>query len=266
MPRRLRRITHADQLTLVEHLDELRRRILVVIGAFLVALGFALWQNGRLIEVVNRPLPAGHKPLTLGVAEAFTATLTISAYAALVVTLPLVVHQAYSFVLPAFSPAERRAALPMLLMAPVLFLGGAVFGYFVVLPAAVRFLLGFNADQFNIQVRVSEYYTFVAMTLISIGALFQIPVGVLIATQVGVLTPRQLRENRRYAILAIAVVAMLLPGTDPMTMLISMAPLIVLFEGSILLALLLDRRRRSRDLSSAPSVAGRKDEPDRPVS
>jgi sec-independent protein translocase protein TatC len=124
----------------------------------------------------------------------------------------------------------------MLLAVPFLFIAGAVFAYFVVLPPALNFLLGFNADDFNIQVRGSEYYGFFVLTEIGVGLLFQIPVAVLAVTRLGIVTPEQLAHNRRYAVLIIAVVAMLLPGTDPVTMLISMAPLYLLFEFSLMLA------------------------------
>ena len=95
---------------------------------------------------------------------------------------------------------------------------------------------GFNADEFNIEVRGSEYYGFFVLTLISVGVLFQIPVGTLAVTRLAIVTPEQLAANRRYAVLVIAVAAMLLPGTDPVTMVISMAPLYALFELSLLLA------------------------------
>jgi sec-independent protein translocase protein TatC len=124
----------------------------------------------------------------------------------------------------------------MLLAVPFLFIAGTVFAYFVVLPPALSFLLGFNDAEFNIQIRASEYYGFFVVTLIGVGLLFQIPVGVLAVTRLGIVTPEQLAKNRRYAILIIAVVAMLLPGTDPVTMLICMLPLYLLFEGSLLLA------------------------------
>jgi sec-independent protein translocase protein TatC len=124
----------------------------------------------------------------------------------------------------------------MLLMVPFLFIAGTVFAYFVVMPPALKFLLGFNTDEFNVQVRGSEYYGFFMVTLIGVGLLFQIPVAILAVTRLGIVTPQQLAKNRRYAILVIAIVAMLLPGTDPVTMLISMAPLYVLFELSLLLA------------------------------
>jgi sec-independent protein translocase protein TatC len=181
--------------------------------------------------------------------------VTISAYAAILISLPVVLYQIYAFVLPAFSPNERRLALPMLMMVPFLFIGGVVFGYYVVLPAAVKFLLNFNNDQFNIQIRAREYYSFTAMTLVAMGALFQLPVAILAATKLGITTPRQLRRHRRHAIVAIAVVAMLLPGTDPVTMLIAMVPLVVLYELSIVLASVLGRPPKER-VEGAPAAEG----------
>ena len=169
-------------------------------------------------------------------AEPFTTTLTIAAYGAILITLPVLLYEAYAFVLPALSPREKKVILPFLLMAPFLFMAGVVFAYFVVLPAATDFLLNFNDDQFNVEIRARDYYSFFALTEVSVGLLFQVPIGILAVTRLGIFTPQQIAANRRYAILVIAVLAMLLPGTDPITMLISMVPLVVLFEGSLILA------------------------------
>jgi sec-independent protein translocase protein TatC len=233
---KLKPVSHDDRLTVVEHLDELRTRLVVSIATFAVALAFCFWQNHEILRILNDPLEGRGEPVTFGVAEAFMTTFTVSAYAAFVLALPVVLYQAYAFILPAFSPGERRVALPMLLMVPILFIGGVVFSYFIVLPTAIHFLLDFNADEFNTQLRARDYYGFVAMSLAALGIMFQIPVGVLLLTRMGIVSAATLAKNRRYAYLAIAVLAMLLPGVDPVSMLIEMAPLIVLFELSILLA------------------------------
>jgi sec-independent protein translocase protein TatC len=175
-------------------------------------------------------------PITFGVTEPFMTTVTLSVYAGILLAMPVILYQLYAYVLPAFSLQERRVVLPFLLAVPFLFIAGVVFAYFVVIPAATQFLLNFNASEFNIEVRAREYYSFFALTCISIGVLFQIPIGILAVTRLGIITPEQLGRNRKYAILVIAIVAMLLPGTDPVTMLISMLPLVVLFEVSLLLA------------------------------
>jgi sec-independent protein translocase protein TatC len=240
MARKIRPVGHDDRLSLVEHLDELRTRIILSLIAFGVALGLCFWQNHLILRIVNDPLN-GRKPLTLGVAEPFLTTFTVSAYAAILISLPVILYQLYAFILPAFTPGERRVALPLLMMVPFLFIAGVVFGYYVVLPAALKFLLHFNTDQFRVEIRARDYYGFVSMTLIACGLLFQIPVGILGLNRLGIVTPRQLRKNRRYAILVIAVLAMLLPGVDPVTMLIEMVPMIVLYELSILLAVAFGR-------------------------
>jgi sec-independent protein translocase protein TatC len=240
MARKIRPVSHEDRLSLVEHLDELRTRIILSLIAFGVALGLCFWQNHLILRIINDPLN-GRKPLTLGVAEPFLTTFTVSAYAAILISLPVILYQLYAFVLPAFTPGERRVALPLLMMVPFLFIAGVVFGYYVVLPAALKFLLHFNKDQFRVEIRARDYYGFVSMTLIACGLLFQIPVGILGLNRLGIVTPKQLRKNRRYAILVIAVVAMLLPGVDPVTMLIEMVPMIVLYELSILLAVAFGR-------------------------
>ena len=234
---RLKSAQFDDRLTLVEHLDELRTRIIVCAVVLVLAVVFCFWQNHALLEIANEPLPPSQdEPLTFSPTEPFFTTVKLAFYGGILLSLPILLYQVYAFVLPAFSRREKRVIVPMLMMVPVLFIAGTVFAYFVVVPPALQFLLGFNTDQFNIQIRASEYYGFFVTTLIGVGILFQIPVGVLAVTRLGIVTPQQLAHNRRYAILIIAVVAMLLPGTDPITMLICMAPLYLLFEFSVLLA------------------------------
>jgi len=306
----LKSVNHEDRLSLVEHLTELRVRIVICLVAFVATTGLCMWQNQRVLDLLNEPLTqtvkagtsdpiqqsarwdrlaAGlmretalvnrlaaadtddaqlkaaltqlaasneriaklapkvqaRKPVTLGVSEPFLQTLKVSAYAGLLISLPLILFQVYAFVLPAFSPRERQVALPAMLGIPFLFIAGVVFGYFTVVPRAIEFLQNFNTDAFDVLIQAQPYYKFVIMLLIAMGLLFQIPVAILAITRVGIVSTSQLAHNRRYAILVIAVLAMLLPGQDPVTMSMMMAPMYVLFEGSILLSWLLDRRAGS---------------------
>jgi sec-independent protein translocase protein TatC len=180
--------------------------------------------------------------VTLGVTEPFTATITIAFYASLLLAMPMLLFQVYAFVLPAFSPGERKLALPLMLMVPTLFVAGAAFGYFVVLERAVQFLQNFNDDSFDILLQAKDYFKFAVLFVAGVGLLFQIPVGVLAITRLGIVTPRQLSKNRGYVILGIAILAAVAtPTPDPFTMTLAMAPLIVLFELSILLARWLER-------------------------
>jgi sec-independent protein translocase protein TatC len=224
-----------------------------------------LAQLARQAEQTAAAAPAagGRRPVTLGVGEPFTVTFRVVGYAALLIALPFLLWQAYAFVLPAFSPRERQIALPLMLMVPFLFIAGVVFAYYMVLPNAINFLQNFNDDNYDILIQARDYYRFSIMVLMAMGLLFQVPIGILAVTRVGIVTPRQLRKNRRYAILIIAVVAMVLPGQDPITMLLLMAPLLVLFEGSILLASIVDRRvERTRAREEAELAASEEDDED----
>ncbi|HEY5976955.1 MAG TPA: twin-arginine translocase subunit TatC [Solirubrobacterales bacterium] len=236
MARRVRAVSHEDELTLVEHLDELRNRVIVCIGVLVVALALCFWQNQLLLEIASGPLPGDKELLTFGVTEPFTVTLTVATYGAIILSMPILVYQIYAYVLPAFSDREKRVILPILVMAPFLFILGVLFAYFVVMPAAVKFLLNFNDSQFNIQLRARDYYSFFAMTMLAGGVIFELPMAILAVVRLGIVKISQLRKNRRYAYLLIAVAAAALPGVDPISMLIEMVPLLILYELSILLA------------------------------
>ncbi len=255
MPR-IRPIDHEERLTLVDHLGELRTRVFIAISAFFVAFAVCSWQNHLILQIVNDPLPSNlPEPITFGVTEPFTTTLTNSAYFAVLLALPVIIYQLYAFILPAFSPMERRVATPLILMAPVLFVLGVLFCYFVVLQPATDFLLSFNSDEFNTQVRARDYYSFVMLTMAAMGLGFQLPIAVIAAVRLGITTPQKLRKNRRYAILVIAVLAALLPTIDPITLLLEMIPMIVLYEGSIWLATLLGPKQ-APGVEIAPAEGG----------
>ena len=231
-----RKLAHGEEATLVEHLDELRTRLIIsllfIVPAFLLTFAF----HERIIEWLTKPLPDDTPLVTLGVTEPFTTTLTVSAYGAAILAAPFILWQLYAYILPAFSPVEKRVVLPILLLFPVLFVAGIAFAYFAVMPAALHFLLGFNDNQFNIQVRARDYYSFFSMTMLAGGLVFQMPMLILAVTRLGIVKVEQITQNRRYAYLVIAIVAAALPGVDPVSMLIEMVPLLVLFELSILLA------------------------------
>jgi sec-independent protein translocase protein TatC len=188
--------------------------------------------------------PTGDRPVTLGIGEPFTTTVTVTAVLALILSLPLILLQVYGFLMPAFGPEQRRRMLPVTLAIPVLFAAGVVFGYAVVLPSALHFFQNFNSSEFNVLVQASQYYKFAATTLLAMGLLFQIPVAIFAVTRAGIVTPQQLRSKRRYAILACGLVAAVLPGAA-VTMLLETVPLYLLFEASVLLASISERRHRA---------------------
>ncbi|MGI8429042.1 MAG: twin-arginine translocase subunit TatC [Solirubrobacteraceae bacterium] len=207
----------------------------------------------RDVSSLSAP-PQGDRPVTLGVGEPFTTTITVTFIFALILSLPILLAQAYGFLMPAFEPAARRKMKPLTFAIPVLFIAGVAFGYFVVLPAAVRFFQNFNSAEFNVLVQAAPYYKFAATTMLAMGLLFQVPIAILAVTRGGVITPRQLRHNRRYAVAACAAVAAVLPG-DAITMLLETVPLYLLFEGSVLLASIFERRAQRREAREARLAA-----------
>jgi sec-independent protein translocase protein TatC len=302
----IRPVGYDDRLSVVEHLDELRTRLIASGIVFVLAFTGCLVFNHQLLSVVNHPLkettekrtqegkgilgeiyvadqtlrvfqasnalilkavtgpgsgvtpevratvarelarqdrafaklksPKGSQPVTLGPGEPFSATFTVAFYFSLLISMPLILYQLYAFILPAFRPNERSVALPLMSMIPVLFLIGVAFGYFVVLPAAVRFLQNFNSDQFNILLQARDYYKFAVLSLAATGLVFQLPVAILALTRLGIVTPQFLTKNWRYAVVILTVIAVLLPGTDPVSTMIEAVPLYLLYALSIVMA------------------------------
>ena len=256
MPRVVRPVGHEEHLSLVEHLDELRTRLIVSLVAIGVAFAFCFWQNHALLKLIGDPyaketqsqvkkcqgeqgpvwctdqalkatahalttvikvlenpanglkatsrtaldpliagLNNGLKPLpktipanslvTIGIGEPFTATITVTFYFSLLLSLPIILYELYGFMIPAFSPTERAVARPVLMAVPGLFACGVVFGYFVVLPAAVHFLQNFNSGSFEQFVQASSYYSFAALIMLAMGVIFQVPLAVVAAVAGG---------------------------------------------------------------------------------
>jgi sec-independent protein translocase protein TatC len=185
-------------------------------------------------------------PITIGVGEPFSVTLTVCFYFSLVLALPILLYELYAFIIPALHPTERRAALPAMLAAPLLFVIGAVFAYFVVMPPAVKFLQGYNSQNFNNLVQAKPLYTFEVLTMLGIGLAFQLPLGLLALQRAGVITARTLTRHWRYATVGIAVIAAAMPGADPVTTGLETLPLVILFLASILMLKFADRRDAAR--------------------
>jgi sec-independent protein translocase protein TatC len=246
---RLKPVRYDDRLTIVEHLDELRTRIIVCVAVLVVAIALCFWQNNLLLDVANWPLPDGTVPITLSPTEPLMTTLTVSATAGLLLALPVILYQAFAFILPALSPAERRTVMPFAAAIPFLFIAGIVFAYYILMPVAVKFLLSFNETQFGIEVRARDYYSFLTVSLLAIGMLFQVPVVTLTLARLGIITPDQLARNRRYAVLAIAILGAVLTSPDPMTMLLVLLPVYLLYESSIQIARWFGRPREAFEAS-----------------
>jgi sec-independent protein translocase protein TatC len=245
LPRRLR---HGEEATLVEHLGELRTRLVVSLLAVMVAFSVVYTFHGQLLDWLNRPLPEHlRKPTTFGVAEPFITSFMVSFWASLLIARPICLWQLWSFLAPAFRVDSQRIIAGFTAFAGILLAGGIMFGYFVALPAAVHFLTNYDSNHFNIQIRARDYYSFVITVLFAVGVVFELPIFVLGLARLGIVPSAKLRRNRRIGYVIVAAVAVALPGVDPVTTLMEMAPLMILFEASIWLAVIFERRWKARD-------------------
>jgi len=242
-PRRLR---HGEEATLVEHLEELRARLIVVLIALGVAFVFTYAFHGHLLDWLNRPLPhALRKPTTFSPVEPFTTSVWVSMWAAFLIALPIVFWQIWAFLAPAFEERHQRAMTGLVVFATVLGIGGVAFGYWLVLPPAMRFLTGYDSSHFHILLRARDYYRFVSALLLAVALAFEVPVFVLALVRLRILSAARMRQSWRMGVFAMTVIGVALPGVDPVTTVLETAPLVALYLVSIGLASFFEPRWRS---------------------
>lgn len=231
-----------DAAPFIDHLAELRRRLIIIVAA-LVAV-FVAWyiQRDLLFEILARPLDDRWPLQTLGVTEPFFTSLTVAAQAAFVCITPLIAWHVWRFIRPAIELEARRMIAVLLIVAPGLFTAGVAFGYFFILGPAVRFLLGLSPESFEVVVRANDYYSFVSMTLVAIGTAFCFPLVLMGAARIGVISSELLAKNRRFAVLGIALLAAMLPTADPVSLVLEIVPLLGLYELSIIAIRIQEKR------------------------
>jgi len=240
-----RRLAHGEEASLVEHLDELRSRIVVSLVALIVAAAVAYAFRASIIHWLEQPLPPKHRDnlLTFSVAEPFITSFMVAIYAGFLFALPIIFWQAWAFLAPAFSQAAQRMVTGLVGFAALLAGLGIVFGRYVVMPAAIPFLTNYDSDLYNIQLRARDYISFASLCILATAIVFEVPVFMLGLTRLRIITTAKLRKNRRIGYAAMAGIAVALPGVDPITTTLEMIPLMILFESSIWLSVLFDRRR-----------------------
>ena len=249
LPRRLR---HGEEATLVEHLDELRSRIVIALLSIAVTFGIAYAFRVSIIHWLEQPLPVKRRHLiTLSPAEPFLTSFTVAFYAGCLGALPIIFWQVWAFLAPAFEEASQRLMRLLVSFAAALATLGVVFGRYVVLPAAIPFLTNFDANLYTIRIRARDYIGFASLALLATAVVFEVPIFVLGLTRLRIITTEKLRRNRRIGFAIMAVVAVALPGVDPLTTTLEMIPLMLLFESSIWLSILFDRRRGARATRAA---------------
>jgi sec-independent protein translocase protein TatC len=251
-PRLPRRLDHGEEATLVEHLDELRQRLFFCLGAFVIALVVGFVFHTHLINALKDTLPKDSqgKVTTLTVGEPFMMSIWVSIYFAFLVCLPIFIWQTWSFFMPAFERSSAQLMRWFVLLSGVLMAIGILSAYFIVLPAAEAFLTNYDDQLYVGQIQARPFLTFCVQIIVAMAVVWQLPLFVVGLTRLGILKTEKLRKTRRLGYFLVACLAVALPGVDPVTVTLETIPLMILFEASIWLSVLLDRR--SRNIKAAP--------------
>jgi sec-independent protein translocase protein TatC len=229
-------------MTLMEHLEELRRRLIIIVISVLAAAVIGFLVSRPVIDILRGPLPDEYDTLFFtSPAGAFAAQLKIAGFLGIAIAMPVILFHVWRFVTPGLTPRERRFVWPVMFGALVLFGLGLVIGYFVI-PYAITFLLGFAGEGLQPLLTVNEYIGFVTTMLLAFGLVLEFPILLIGLSRVRILNYRRLASRRRWAILAIVLFAILLtPGGDPISPLILSGVMFLLFEGSLQIIRLMNR-------------------------
>ncbi len=262
---RRRASSPTGEMPFLEHLEELRWRIFYSAIAIAVGtvVGFLVVHYLGVMEILIRPV----RPLLVGgelayfsPATPFFITLKLALVGGIILALPVVVYQIWAFLAPGLSEEERKVIVPSLYFGLVLFCAGVAMAYFFVLPLALVFLSGFQQEFLVATIEVGEYLGFVMKLLLAFGAVFELPVVIMILSAMGLVTPQFLREKRRHAIVLFTVLASLLTPGDIASTFLMIAPMILLYEGSIFLSVAIHRRRWGAE-SAEPLTASEEPPP-----
>jgi len=234
-------------MTVTEHLEEFRSRLIVVIVTLVIGviIGFFLAHE----YVLEAMLVVPEDVIFIHPTEAFFTTLKIAIYLGIILSIPMIIYQVIAFLVPGLSSSEKKYVILGLPMSVVLFALGVAFAYSVILPLAYNFFIGFGGEAMEAQISVKEYVTFVLHFIIPFGLTFQLPLIVIILTALGILNPVFLRKNRKYGILVIFVMSAFLTPGDIGSQLLMAGPLVLLYEISVLLSAVIYRRKVNNRLS-----------------
>jgi sec-independent protein translocase protein TatC len=250
------------EMPFLDHLEELRWRLIYSLGAFAVGMvvAFALVSKVDVIGFLEQPvlpyLPKGRKLVFTHPGDVFGIVLNASLVFGLLLASPVIVYQIWAFLSPALYKHEKRVIVPVLVGAVLLFAGGVALAYYMVLPLTLGFLLTFQSSALEPMITARDYFGFATSMSLALGAVFELPILILALTALGLVTPALLNQFRRHAVVACVVgAAFITPGSDPLSMLALAGPLYLLFEVSVILSTVVYRRRQRREAAAAAAEA-----------
>lgn len=254
------------KMPLLEHLVELRSRLLYAAAGFVVAFLICFYFAQPILDFLQKPLadllPSGRRMIFTDLTEPFFTQVKVAAFGALCVSFPVIASQIWAFIAPGLYKHEKHAFLPFLVATPVMFAVGMAFVYYVLMPMAWRFFLGFETQggdgtlPLQLDAKIGEYVSLVMKLIFAFGFCFELPVLLTLLAKVGIIGSQGLREKRRYAIVGIAVVAAVVTPPDALSMMSLALPMIGLYELSILLARLVEKKRAADEANPASEEPG----------
>ena len=244
-------VDSAEKQPFLSHLEELRKRL--VVCAIGVGAGFVIAYifSERLFQLLVAPLkavmPEGDQLIFTNLPEMFFAYIKVAFIAGILAAAPLIFYQLWMFIAPGLYQKEKKMAIPFVISSTILFVGGALFGYFVVFPFGFKFFIGFSNDYVKALPSVKQYFSFSMKLLFAFGAVFELPVIIFFLSKMGVVTPQFLRQKRKYAILLTFALAAILTPPDVITQCMMAGPLIVLYEIGILVSRIAQKKKEGEE-------------------
>ncbi|OPX39554.1 MAG: twin arginine-targeting protein translocase TatC [Desulfobacteraceae bacterium 4484_190.1] len=245
-----------EKQPLMNHLEELRKRL--VSCAIAIGIGFVVtyFFSDRLFQLLVEPLkavmPEGDHLIFTNLPEMFFTYLKVSFIAGIMVSSPVIFYQIWLFIAPGLYPREQKLLIPFVISSTFLFIGGALFGYFIVFPFGFKFFIGFSNEYVKALPSVKEYFSFSLKLLFAFGVVFELPVIIFFLTKIGLVTTAMLRQKRKYAILSAFVLSAILTPPDVITQCMMAGPLIILYEVGIITSLFARKKREGKDESVEP--------------
>ncbi len=256
-------VSEDREMTLTEHLEELRRRLIVCAIAVGVAFCGTYYFSKDLFQLLMAPLlkvmPPEQGLIFTGLPEAFFTYLKVALVAAVFVAAPVILYEIWKFVAPGLYAEEKKYVIPFVLFSTVFFVGGALFGYYVVFPFGFSFFVGFATDFIRPMPSVREYFSFSIRMLFAFGVIFELPVFTMFLARIGLIDARMLSRQRKYAFLGIFIISAILTPPDVASQLMMAGPLLILYEFSIVIARIFGRRRQAVDDQDAGGKENREE-------
>jgi len=237
-----------EKASFISHLEELRKRLIICISAIAIGFTVCCFFDQKLVDILVKPLkevlPPGTHLIFTGLSEAFFVYLKISFFAGIILASPVILYEIWCFIAPGLYDKEKKYLLPFVLFSTILFVSGVIFAYYIVLPITYKFFMSYTTESIKPFPSLREYLSFSLKMLLAFGVTFELPIFILFLSKIGIISIKTLTAYRKYAILVIFIVAAVVtPSTDVVSQVLTALPLWILYEISIILVKIFNRKK-----------------------